>query len=367
MSPNLVSVIIPIYNAEDYLEKTINSVLNQSYDNLEVICINDGSTDDSSRILEKLKKIDNRIRVIEQKNSGVSIARNRGISSSRGEYVLFLDADDLLSREAIGKCVALIEKHKSNAVAFNMKILLPNGDLITCFGLEHFKKKFLVSFSYNYPPSFNFTNAATFLFRRDFLIDHGIFFKPNQIYEDWIFMVNFLSFNPKIVFIDRCFYIYRIQANGGSNITNNVSRSCLDIFKSYAYSRNIMINKGLGSEFLFINDRKILLESVSFLRNRLSGDNNKKMACEYIKEIKEVASKHSLLYLQCLTQSLPEETITSLKAIRAKNMRGNRELNIEIRKKWLVDSLVASFRCSRNIIKNLTEIVKLAIFRETKC
>ena len=91
----MISVIIPVYNVEKYLDQCIQSVINQSYTDFECILINDGSTDNSGEICNKWSEIDNRIKVIHQKNQGVSVARNRGIEIANGEYIYFIDGDDI--------------------------------------------------------------------------------------------------------------------------------------------------------------------------------------------------------------------------------------------------------------------------------
>jgi len=97
----LVSLIIPIYNAEDFIEEAVRSVLTQSYKKLEIICVNDGSTDQSYEILKNLSRTDNRIHVINQNKQGVSSARNTGLDLAKGDYLFFLDADDLISNNCI--------------------------------------------------------------------------------------------------------------------------------------------------------------------------------------------------------------------------------------------------------------------------
>ena len=86
-----VSVIIPVYNVEKYLTKCLDSVVNQTYTNLEIICVNDGSPDNSAKILEAFAKKDSRIKIINQENKGLSGARNTGIESATGDYIVFLD------------------------------------------------------------------------------------------------------------------------------------------------------------------------------------------------------------------------------------------------------------------------------------
>lgn len=90
-----ISIIIPVYNAEKYLNMTLNSVLRQTFVDFEVICINDGSTDASWKILQEFSKKDNRIKIYTQENSGGSIARNNGLEKARGKYIAFLDNDDI--------------------------------------------------------------------------------------------------------------------------------------------------------------------------------------------------------------------------------------------------------------------------------
>ena len=92
----MISVIIPVFNAEKYLRRCLDSVLSQTYENLEVILVDDGSTDNSGSICEEYAVIDKRVRVFHQVNAGVSSARNQGISLVSGEYLTFLDADDYI-------------------------------------------------------------------------------------------------------------------------------------------------------------------------------------------------------------------------------------------------------------------------------
>lgn len=96
-----ISIIVPIYNCSNFLERCLDSIINQTYTNIEIICINDGSTDNSLEILNHYTNIDNRIILINKKNEGVSVARNVGISRSTGEYITFVDADDWLETNAI--------------------------------------------------------------------------------------------------------------------------------------------------------------------------------------------------------------------------------------------------------------------------
>lgn len=109
----LVSVIVPVYNNEVYVEKCIRSIMRQSYKNLEILVINDGSKDSSLEILEKLAKEDNRIKIFNQENAGVAAARNKGLNNAAGEYLTFVDGDDYIGKDYIAK---LYEKAESQAL-----------------------------------------------------------------------------------------------------------------------------------------------------------------------------------------------------------------------------------------------------------
>ena len=123
-----VSVIIPIYNVEKYLAKCLDSVLNQTYKNLEILCIDDCSPDNSALILEKYSKQDNRIKIIKrEKNGGLSAARNTGIDASTGEYLYFLDSDDWIELDYIEKMVEKI-KETDVDIVLNTNILKTDGE-----------------------------------------------------------------------------------------------------------------------------------------------------------------------------------------------------------------------------------------------
>ena len=105
----LVSIIVPIYNAEKYIFGLIENLMNQTYKNIEIILVNDGSTDNSLNICNELQSKDNRIKVIDKKNGGVSSARNKGIKESKGEYITFIDSDDNIGEDYVRKMVENVE------------------------------------------------------------------------------------------------------------------------------------------------------------------------------------------------------------------------------------------------------------------
>lgn len=124
----LISVIVPVYNAEKTLKDTLRSVLSQKYNNIELICVNDGSTDQSLEILNRIAKFDNRVIVINQSNQGPAKARNSGMDRAHGKYISFVDSDDALSMDAYKNLVYIAETSNADIVVFGGKAI-PNKDV----------------------------------------------------------------------------------------------------------------------------------------------------------------------------------------------------------------------------------------------
>ena len=120
MNDELISVIIPVYNVELYLESCIQSICKQSYKNLEIILSDDGSTDHSGKICDKYASLDPRIKVIHKENGGLSDARNAGIEVASGQYFMFVDSDDTISKNTIEKMYFLAIEYQCEIVVCNM-------------------------------------------------------------------------------------------------------------------------------------------------------------------------------------------------------------------------------------------------------
>ena len=112
----LISVVVPVYNVEKYIDRCLNSIINQTYRKLEIIIVNDGSTDNSRKIIDKFSKMDSRIIVIDKNNGGLSEARNVGINAATGDYITFIDSDDFVSYDYIEYLYSLIEKYNPSAI-----------------------------------------------------------------------------------------------------------------------------------------------------------------------------------------------------------------------------------------------------------
>lgn len=125
--PYLISIIVPVFNAEKYLTKCLDSILGQTYKNIELLLINDGSTDGSPAICDKYAKTDKRVKVLHKENGGVSSARNMGLELGKGDFVSFVDADDWLELDAISRIIQNISEYNCDAVIFEYSIVDENN------------------------------------------------------------------------------------------------------------------------------------------------------------------------------------------------------------------------------------------------
>jgi glycosyltransferase involved in cell wall biosynthesis len=202
---NLVSIIIPCYNASSYIKETINSVLTQTFQNFEILVINDGSTDDSSHIIKTIK--DDRIHLIEQENHEVSFTRNKGIALAKGEYVVFLDADDLLHPSFLEKRVFSLSKSTAIACASSVVLVDKNGEKI-----EENKNYFAANKSSQILEFKNeiITCPSSYLFKTESLKKHKIKFNKNlQSSADKFFLLEVLK-HGEIELINESPMYYRI-------------------------------------------------------------------------------------------------------------------------------------------------------------
>ena len=291
----LVSIIIPVYNREKYIQDTINSVLSSSYKNIEIICVDDGSTDKSFEIIKNLALTDDRIIIFSQTNQGVSVARNTGLNISKGKYVMFVDSDDFISPTAISKCCEYLEQFNADIICFNMLALTKNCREHLCFNDNYFDSYLVNCEAKNYNKAINFTNAAPCIIRKKFLDANNIKFIPNHIYEDWVFMVEVFTNNPYCVFLNEPFYFYNRTVD--ISLTSNLSEKCIDLFDSYKISKAI-INKDLNHVWNKLNDNKILNECLQFFFNRILRSKNEKIFKLYIENLKSLVDSFNPVYLR---------------------------------------------------------------------
>lgn len=209
----MLSIIIPVYNVEQYLSKCIKSILEQSYQNLEIILINDGSTDNSLCICQEFAKKDARIKIFSKKNEGVSKARNFGLKKSSGNYIMFVDSDDWLEENICEKCMKILKKNDIDMLLFDMCKVFSNQKrnfYLFDENQERINKEILV---YNLVVQKNGNNQALFgpyckIFKSEKI--KGLFFHSRIFYaEDTLFVLSVLDKMKRISYIHECGYYYR--------------------------------------------------------------------------------------------------------------------------------------------------------------
>ncbi|MDD7369153.1 MAG: glycosyltransferase family 2 protein [Berryella intestinalis] len=220
-----VSVIVPVYNVERFLEECLDSVLAQTFPDFEVVCVNDGSTDSSPLILEQYRARDERIVVVSQENAGLSAARNTGLRHARGEYVAFLDSDDYLAPSMLEKTVAKADEAGAQIVVFDYWLYFDGtGDTGTYRDQALYERLNGSVFDLAAAPEMaRFIGVWDRLFRRDFIEENGLRYIEGRIYEDVSFCVESLVRAERIALLSDHLYYYRRDVAG--SITQNEGAS----------------------------------------------------------------------------------------------------------------------------------------------
>lgn len=235
----LVSIIIPIYNVEKYLEKCIKSMINQTYRNLEIILINDGSTDESAKICEKYKEQDSRIVFINKKNGGAASAKNEGLKIAKGDYITFIDSDDFIEPDMIEYMVNTIKKYNSDIIQCSFTNLYKNTEkfkqdkiIEQKIGSKDFFKLFLIKWD-----SSLFWNK---LFKREVI--ENIFFKEGRCIDDEFFTYKCVINSKSIVTSNKIVYNYRMRKSGVMKSESSQKQILKDRI-DYLYERYELVRK----------------------------------------------------------------------------------------------------------------------------
>lgn len=208
-----LTIIIPVYNVEKYLRECLESVINQTYKDIEIICINDGSTDSSLEILKEYSKKDNRIKVINKKqHEGVAVARNTGVFYSTCVYITFVDPDDYIALNTYEE--ALKHVYDADIVEFGVTLF---GDLnykILKADQKYFDLSYKGLKTLNNEIRYNTdVSLCNKIFKRDIIINNNIQFPDGIYYEDTAFYWKYIMFAEKAYFMQDRFYFYRKHSN----------------------------------------------------------------------------------------------------------------------------------------------------------
>ena len=216
-----VSVVLPIYNVENYLEKCVQSVRNQTYKNLEIILVDDGATDGCGQICDRLATEDERIKVVHKENGGLASARNAGYQVATGEYIMYFDSDDTVESDIIEKCVNAINTEKSDVVIFGYNKTSEDGKILEVCKWENrtYTKKQMLDHLYDGIWEMSFGYAWNKLYRKSVLDKSGVLGDAKVIdREDLIYNLEVLNYWNKITYIDSIGYNYLQR---GSSLLHN--------------------------------------------------------------------------------------------------------------------------------------------------
>lgn len=213
---DLVSIIVPAYQAEKHLEECVRSLLNQTYRSVEIIVVDDGSTDGTSAIVSRMANSDDRLHLIAQKNCGVSSARNHGIAASRGSYLMFVDADDWIEPFAVESLLAAI-KTNSTDVVFCSQYYDGSGVLRASETSVPQSARISSSVLLDYQLDFRFIASPCFCLARRTILDCCGFPEDVFMLEDWYFNVQLLHCAGSVSVIDRAYYHYRFTCGSCSH------------------------------------------------------------------------------------------------------------------------------------------------------
>lgn len=302
----LISLIVPIYNKEDKVEKCIKSILNQTYKKIEIIMIDDGSTDKTLEICRKIEKTDDRIRLIYKENEGVSATRNLGIEMAKGEFVQFVDSDDELEKNMCELLVKKMQKEHLDMVICGYKVL--KGEKVIEKKLTCQKKEEKEKFDYLYQNYF-LNPIWNKIYLRNKIANK--FITNLSIGEDLLFNLEYIKNTNKIGYIEKTLYKYKNNDNETS-LSKKYQEDMPEIaLKMYFEMKKFYAEKLKSHEYSAI--KKVLKENTINIFNSIANstqfDFNEKK--QRIKKIIE-NSNYSELYDLCLFKSLKEIILNRL-------------------------------------------------------
>jgi len=265
LTKELISIIVPVYNVEKYLKKCVDSIVNQTYKNLEIILVDDGATDNSGKICDELVELDNRIKVYHKKNGGLSDARNYGVERATGDYIGFVDSDDYIDAEMYERLYEAIKKENVDVAECNLKIVYPEKtDLFTdqkyyqiCNKQEYLEEYLKIEKI--------FGSACVRLTKAD--IARKLKFPVGKLYEDTYYAYDLIGIVDKYVIVDNPYYNYLMRENSITNAKFNprifdlieiVEKFHTNVYKNYPSLKEAADCRKMYAYFSVLNS--ILLE-----------------------------------------------------------------------------------------------------------
>ena len=290
------SLIIPAYNIENYIVKCITSILNQNYFNYEIIVVNDGSTDDTAKILESIKN--EKIKIINKQNGGLSSARNEGLRHATGDYIWFVDGDDYIENNALEILYKCLKEEFYDIISFKYfkefeKIKVIQNDKID---LDDAKQYPLVN-----------TSTCTKIFNKKFFINNSFLFDEGRIYEDLSLIPFVMCMTDRIKFIDYPLYTYTYRKESIMNLSKKFNFNRDDKFFAIDMLYNRFEDKKLEKaykeelEYLTIKHLLIVYSTEILPFGSKIYKNRCKKVLEYLKNINKQWDKNKYLKKSSLT------------------------------------------------------------------
>lgn len=227
-----ISVIIPVYNVEKFLPQCLDSIIHQTYTNLEIIIVDDGSTDNSCEICKKFATHDKRIKIIHQKNAGVSAARNNGLSHATGDYIHFMDSDDYIDLDYYEKMITANKNISADIVAGC--VVSQNGPF---YEIEYKTKSILTSLTEKFITTNALSNCVIwrYLFKKSFLQKNHLKFAVGRIFEDMLFIPDAIRIANCVLTVPGTYYHYVYNEKSYLNAANSEKHQ-----EQYKYSENFV-------------------------------------------------------------------------------------------------------------------------------
>ncbi len=243
---DLISVIIPVYNVEKYLLKCLDSVSSQTYKNIEIIVVNDGSTDNSLDILSKYAKKENRLLIINQKNQGLSGARNSAIKIAKGEYLIFLDSDDYIKKELIEEVYGKILKEDADIAIYGYDKINEDGTLIARpdFGDNLFEHKEAIKKILSLAIS---PMACNKMYKKSLFVENHIYYPLRKLHEDIGTTYKLFWNAKKIISTSNSYYYWIIR--DGSITSKTTYKHINDVFELFFEKKNFLEEQNIFNEF----------------------------------------------------------------------------------------------------------------------
>ncbi len=333
MNNLILSIIIPVYNTENYIEQCLNSILCQKVENYEIICINDGSTDRSE---EKVKKIQNqhkdKIKYFCKENSGVSETRNFGLKMAKGKYIWFVDSDDYIEKDKLKEVFDSLISEKKDIFMLGYNYVNENGKVIKRVKPYDDKNRYDEILKNG-----RFNNVWQLIILKDFIINNNIKFNSHYIIaEDMLFNLEMITKNPSIEFLNN--YIYNYRDNNDS-IMNNVSEN--KVYKK--------IEDVISAYYRYFNYLKIWNKDDKVNRNLVSIKFFNMLNSEMKNIVKLNKSKNEKI--EIIKKYLNEKEVKFAK----NNLTKNSKLNIE--SKLLVNYHIYSYYYLRKVKDQLRKLI----------